>query len=103
MTKTRFHTLIRPLVHELHAYGPGGQLQLKRLIKLNTYEDPYPPSPRVVRGTSVAGLTVDQHQLRPGVVESSWAALRPALPMLKRFAGLEGLGAHGKAAGVRQS
>jgi histidinol-phosphate aminotransferase len=41
--------LIRPLVHDLHAYVPGEQLKIKGLIKLNTNENPYPPSPRVLR------------------------------------------------------
>ena len=41
--------LIRPLVHDLHAYMPGEQPKIKGLIKLNTNENPYPPSPRVLR------------------------------------------------------
>ena len=46
--------LIRPLVHELHAYVPGEQPKIKGLIKLNTNENPYPPSPKVVRAVKAA-------------------------------------------------
>jgi histidinol-phosphate aminotransferase len=48
------HTLIRPLVHELHAYVPGEQPKIKGLIKLNTNENPYPPSPRVLKAVKAA-------------------------------------------------
>jgi histidinol-phosphate aminotransferase len=41
-------SLIRPLVRELHPYTYGEQPKIKGLIKLNTNENPYPPSPRVV-------------------------------------------------------
>jgi histidinol-phosphate aminotransferase len=46
--------LIRPLVHDLHAYVPGEQPKIKGLIKLNTNENPYPPSPRVLAAVQAA-------------------------------------------------
>ena len=52
-------------------------------------------------GASFAGLTVDQFQRRTSVVEYSRAALKKALPAVKKFAELEGLDAHGQSAAVR--
>jgi histidinol-phosphate aminotransferase len=46
--------LIRPLVRDLHAYVPGEQPKIKELIKLNTNENPYPPSPRVLAAVRAA-------------------------------------------------
>jgi histidinol-phosphate aminotransferase len=45
---------IRPLVRELHAYVPGEQPKIKGLIKLNTNENPYPASPKVLRAIKAA-------------------------------------------------
>jgi len=52
-------------------------------------------------GASFAGLTVDQFQRRTSVVEYSRASLKKALKTVKKFAELEGLGAHGNSAEVR--
>src|SRR3984885_6152634 len=46
--------LIRPLVQRLHAYVPGEQPRIKGLIKLNTNENPYPPSPKVLAAVRAA-------------------------------------------------
>jgi histidinol-phosphate aminotransferase len=40
--------LVRPLVRALHPYIYGEQPKIKGLIKLNTNENPYPPSPKVL-------------------------------------------------------
>ncbi len=48
------NSLIRPLVYDLHAYVPGEQPKIKGLIKLNTNENPYPPSPRVLAAVKAA-------------------------------------------------
>jgi histidinol-phosphate aminotransferase len=46
--------LIRPLVRELHPYVYGEQPKVKGLIKLNTNENPYPPSPKVLAAVKAA-------------------------------------------------
>jgi histidinol-phosphate aminotransferase len=50
----KLNPLIRPLVHHLHAYVPGEQPKIKGLIKLNTNENPYPPSPKVLAAVKAA-------------------------------------------------
>ena len=47
-------SVIRPLVHQLHAYVPGEQPKIKGLTKLNTNENPYPPSPKVLAAIKAA-------------------------------------------------
>jgi histidinol-phosphate aminotransferase len=47
-------SLIRPLVRNLHAYVPGEQPKIKGLIKLNTNENPFPPSPKVLAAVKKA-------------------------------------------------
>jgi histidinol-phosphate aminotransferase len=46
--------LVRPSVRRMAGYVPGEQPARKRLIKLNTNENPYPPSPKVLEATREA-------------------------------------------------
>ena len=46
--------LVRRRVRALHPYVPGEQPKVPGLIKLNTNENPYPPSPRVLKAVKAA-------------------------------------------------
>ncbi len=54
---------VRPLVRKLHAYVPGEQPKIRGLIKLNTNENPYPPSDRVLE--AVRGAVDGRMRLYP--------------------------------------
>lgn len=41
-------SLVRPIVQKLQAYVPGEQPKIEGLVKLNTNENPYGPSPEVL-------------------------------------------------------
>ena len=59
--------LIRASVRELEAYTPGEQLKRAGLVKLNTNENPYPPTPRVAE--VLAGLETAELRLYPDPVQ----------------------------------
>ena len=65
---------ISPVVQQLVPYVPGEQPKIANLVKLNTNENPYPPSPRVVAAIQQAA----QHglQLYP---DPDGSALRQAI------------------------
>ncbi|HOW68669.1 MAG TPA: histidinol-phosphate transaminase [Candidatus Paceibacterota bacterium] len=45
---------LRSIVRQLQPYTPGEQPRIKGLIKLNTNENPYPPSPKVLSAVKAA-------------------------------------------------
>lgn len=66
-----------PVVHALSPYTPGEQPKIDGLIKLNTNENPYPPSPRAVAAMQ-AELDVDGDRLKL-YPEPTGLALREAI------------------------
>ncbi len=70
----------RPDIQAIAGYVPGEQLTGRRIIKLNTNENPYPPSPRV--GEAAAAFPWKQLRLYPEPT---------ALPLRKTAAALFGL------------
>ena len=56
-------SLIRPLVARLDPYVPGEQPKIRGLVKLNTNENPYPPSPKVM--DAVRGAVDERLRLYP--------------------------------------
>ncbi len=56
-------SMIRPAVAALEGYTPGEQPREPGYVKLNTNENPYPPSPRVAE--ALREFRVDQLRLYP--------------------------------------
>ncbi len=63
MNSSRPQSLIRPLVRQLRPYVPGEQPKIKGLTKLNTNENPYPPSPKVL--AAIKGAADQRLRLYP--------------------------------------
>lgn len=58
--------VVRPAVRRMHGYVPGEQpRELDRYIKINSNENPYPPSPHVVRALQRA-VGDDSSRAAPG-------------------------------------
>ena len=49
-----YSSFLSPVVGQLQPYVPGEQTATEPLVKLNTNENPYPPSPRVVKAIQQA-------------------------------------------------
>lgn len=66
MISTEQQRFWSPLVRELEPYVPGEQPKIANLLKLNTNENPYPPSPKVVEAVqSVLANQADVLKLYP--------------------------------------
>ncbi len=52
-----------PIIHELDPYIPGEQPKADNLVKLNTNENPYGPSPKVI--AAIQAATADSLRLYP--------------------------------------
>ncbi len=59
MNEVRISDLVQPHIRKLEAYTPGHQPSGEEWIKLNTNENPYPPSPKVTEAIQeLAGSTL---------------------------------------------
>lgn len=72
-------SLISPRVQRLSPYVPGEQPKIEGLIKLNTNENPYPPSPKVL--AAIKAATDERLRLYPNPTAQ---ALREKLARLHR-------------------
>jgi histidinol-phosphate aminotransferase len=57
------HSFFSPVVAQLVPYVPGEQPKMANLVKLNTNENPYPPSPKVI--AAIAQASAHGLQLYP--------------------------------------
>ncbi|MEG2358490.1 histidinol-phosphate transaminase [Acinetobacter sp.] len=66
-----------PAVRELEPYVPGEQPKIQNLLKLNTNENPYPPSPKVV--TAVQAVLADSADVLRLYPDPDASALKQAI------------------------
>ena len=64
--------LVRPEIERVSGYVPGEQPRDRRYVKLNTNENPYPPSPRVLE--AIRRATTDDLRLYPDPTASELRA-----------------------------
>src|SRR5471032_1079733 len=65
-----------PVVHSLTPYTPGEQVRMPKLVKLNTNENPYGPSPKAL--SAMAQAAGDTLRLYP---DPNGTALKDALAL----------------------
>jgi histidinol-phosphate aminotransferase len=63
----------REILKDVEGYVPGEQPESTRVVKLNTNENPYPPSPRVMQ--ALRNLTDDQLRRYPDPVSRRFRAI----------------------------
>jgi len=92
------NTRIRASVQNMTPYAPGEQPRLPNIVKLNTNENPYPPSPAV--GQALATLDPAELRLYP---DPGCTALRSVLATLHRCDASQILVANGSDEALRLS
>lgn len=76
-------TYVRPTIEQMTGYVPGEQPQGRKVIKLNTNENPYPPSPSVaaaIKATADGGLERYPDATATSFRMQAADVLRPLLP-----------------------
>jgi len=70
-------SLFRPNIEQLHGYVPGEQPQTSGWVKLNTNENPYPPSPEVIE--AITRTAQDRLQIYPDPLGRSFCKAAAAV------------------------
>ena len=68
---------LRPTIRAMVGYTPGEQPREAGIIKLNTNENPYPPSPRVLEAIQQQFRTVTPIRSESGPEDDSGPAFLP--------------------------